>query len=263
MKRRKRLPEWTASTLCLALCLAFAAVGCGSDVGPEEGSPEQIIAEAIDRYGGVQFQSVRISFEFRGTPFEVVRDDGRFRYQRTVTDSLGVSVTEVMENEGTWIEIGDSRSDLDAARIYDLETAVNSVVYFGFLPFRLDDDAVQLRHLGSATVAGLPYHKIEVTFRQEGGGVDWDARFVHWIHRDEATLDYLAYRYSRDGGGSRFRRAVNRREVGGLLVQDYENYAADPEPSDIAEYDRLYEEEALRLLSMVELEGVEVGMIVR
>jgi hypothetical protein len=51
---------------------------------------------------------------------------------------------------------------------------------------------------------------------------------------------------------------VNRRDVAGLTIQDYENYAGDSATPDVAELDRLYEEGALELLSMVELERVEV-----
>jgi hypothetical protein len=35
----------------------------------------------------------------------------------------------------------------------------------------------------------------------------------------------LAYNYITDGGGVRFRSAINKRRVNGLLVQDYINYA--------------------------------------
>ena len=38
-------------------------------------------------------------------------------------------------------------------------------------------------------------------------------------------IDYLAYNYITDGGGVRFRSAINKRRVNGLLVQDYINYA--------------------------------------
>ncbi len=239
------------SLLVLLLPVTFACQ-------PEDDEATQIIAQSIERYGGDVFDNVHIRFDFRGAPFQVIRDDGRFRYQRAVTDSVGGIATEVMENEGTWAEVEGARVELSPEGVYSLETAVNSVVYFGFLPFRLDDSAAILANLGSAEVESEPYHKIEVTFEQEGGGLDWDTRFVFWIHQNEATLDYLAYRYTRDGGGARFRRAINRREVGGLLIQDYENYAGDPEPRDIAEFDRSLENGTVELLSTVELEAVQV-----
>ena len=240
-------------------CVALLTV-CACQAGDE--TPSNIITTSIELYGGDLFKESQIRFDFRGAPFEVTQGGGRYRYQRVLTDSVGATVTEVMENEGSWTEIRGTRVELSPDQVYELETAVNSVVYFGFLPFRLDDSAVILSDLGDTVVSGEPYHKIEATFEREGGGVDWDTRFVFWIHGETATLDYFAYRYSRDGGGARFRRAVNRREVGGLLVQDYENYAGTPEPDDISEFDRALEQDAVELLSMVELEDVEVVPVV-
>lgn len=189
----------------------------------------------------------------------MVRDRGRFFYERSYEEPMGAIVREWMTNEETGWEVDGDRQELDARERDRVETAVNSVVYFGFLPFRLLDPAVQLRDLGTEEVGGEPYRMVEVTFQEEGGGQDWEDRFVYWFHQDRHTLDYLAYRYHRDGGGTRFRRAVNRREVGGLLVQDYENFRAPGGISDIAEYTRLHQDGALELLSRIELEDLTVA----
>jgi hypothetical protein len=218
-----------------------------------------VIRRSIEVHGGQAFNDIRLEWDFRGVPFEVILDDGRFRYQRTVADSLGQPVVEVMENSGTWIEVGGQRQELDDVSRSRLETAVNSVVYFGFLPFKLDDPPVQPADLGRAEVEGQPYRKIEVTFRQDGGGPDWEDRFVYWIHETDGTLDYLAYREAAEVETTRFRKAVNRREIGGLLVQDYENYTGDPEVGDIAAYDELFEAGTLRLVSMVEFDDLVVN----
>jgi hypothetical protein len=205
------------------------------------------------------FDQIHISWGFREIPFEVTRDNGVFRYQRTIADSLGQTIVEVMENEGSWIEVNGDRQDLDSRSRTQLETAVNSVVYFGFLPFRLDDSVVQLADLGTVEVDGEPYQKVEVTFPQEGGGPDWEDRFIYWFHQGDRTLDYLAYREAAEVETTRFRRAVNRRMVGDLMVQDYENYTGDPDVGNVADYDRLFEEGALRLVSMVEFDNLAVS----
>ncbi|MEX2531853.1 MAG: DUF6503 family protein [Gemmatimonadota bacterium] len=230
----------------------------------EEVAPDpvtQIVESSIERHGGPLFESSRIGFTFRGARFEVERVGGRFRHSRRYADSHGRSVVEVMDNDGTRKEVDGAAVPLGPDERAATELAVNSVVYFAFLPFRLGDPAVRLRSLGAAEVHGAPYEKVEVTFHREGGGVDWDDRFVYWIHADDHTLDYLAHRYHRDGGGIRFRRAVNRRENGGLLVQDYENYRPVGEVADIADLDRRFEAGDLELLSLIELEEVEVAPI--
>lgn len=233
---------------------AIALVGCDT---PAEG-PESVVAESIQAHGGRAFDRVHVRWAFREVPFEVIRDNGQFRYQRTVSDSLGQAIVEVMENEGSWIEVGGTRQEIDPQRRARLETAVNSVVFFGFLPFKLDDPPVRATDLGSADVDGQPYRKIQVTFRREGGGPDWEDRHIFWFHETDHTLDYLAYREVADVETTRFRRAINRREVGGILVQDYENYTGDPEVEDVADYDQLFEGGGLRLVSMVEFDDLEI-----
>jgi hypothetical protein len=243
----------------LSIAAAATALAATSGCRLPADSPSSIVDEAIEAHGGSLFEDSRIRFTFRGVRFELFRDDGRFRYERTYRDPLSRVVSEVMDNEGTRVFVNgveEPLSDEDRARV---EYDVNSVVYFAFLPFRLRDPAARLAGLAPDTVGGEPYHRIEVTFEEEGGGVDSDVRFVHWIHASSGTLDYLAYRYSRDGGGVRFRRGVNRREIGGLLVQDFENYAPPGEVDDIAELARSYEAGSLDLLSVVALEEVEVA----
>ena len=248
-------PNTHRLSLCGAVGLALLLSSCHEEVK----DTAAIVQESIEHYGGDVFDRIHISWGFREIPFEVTRDNGVFRYQRTIEDSLGQTIVEVMENEGSWIEVNGERQDLDSRSRTQLETAVNSVVYFGFLPFRLDDSVVQLADLGTVEVDGEPYQKVEVTFPQEGGGRDWEDRFIYWFHQGDRTLDYLAYREATEVETTRFRRAVNRRMVGGLMVQDYENYTGDPDVGNVADYDRLFEAGVLRLVSMVEFDDLEVS----
>lgn len=72
-------------------------------------------------------------------------------------------------------------------------------------------------------------------------------------------MDYFAYEYQRDEGGSRFRKAYNQREVGGILFADYINYEG-PYPTDsLASFDKFYEQGKLEELSVIESENVEVN----
>ncbi len=239
----------------ILLLLPLLALSCAGPGDPAA----QVVEESIRTHGGAEFERSQVTFQFREADFRVIRDQGRFLYERTFTDSDGRLIREGMENDETWREVEGERTSLSPQDRARVETAVNSVVYFGFLPFRLDDPAVVLRDLGEGEVGGEPYRKIEVTFLEEGGGGDWEDRFVYWFHARDHTLDYLAYRFDPGSDGTRFRRAVNRRSVGDIVVQDYENYAAVEDISDIAEYDALLGSDGLRLVSMVELEGVEVS----
>lgn len=220
-------------------------------------TPTRTVEQAIQQHGGERFERMEVHFDFRGDAYRVVRDEGRFLYERKYRQD-GTSIRDWMTNEATGREVDGQPVSLQDHERASLETTVNSVVYFGFLPFRLLDPAATHRDLGETRIGGEPYRAVEVTFQEEGGGRDWEDRFVYWFHRDQNTLDYLAYRFETDDGGSRFRRAVNRREVGGLLIQDWENFTADPEIPDIAVYPELLGSPDLRLVSRVELENVRV-----
>lgn len=236
-------------------------VSLGLTAGCAEVDPAQRAVErAIQVHGAESLDEAQVTFSFRGQEFRMVHSDGRFLYERSRTDTLGARIREWMDNEGTAREVDGVVEALDDQERARVETGVHSVVYFGFLPFRLQDPAVRLRDLGRSEVEGRGYRKVEVTFQQEGGGPDWEDRFVYWFDEGEGTLDYLAYRYHRDGGGTRFRRAVNRRWVDGVIVQDYQNFRPLQPVDDIAEFDRLLQARELELVSMVELEDVEISV---
>lgn len=219
-----------------------------------------MVEAALEAHGMADLPPTTVAFTFRDAHFTVERSGGRFRYTRTFTDSLGRAVRQVLANDTLYQHLDGRPDPLDEAERRRLETAVNSVVYFALLPLALADPAVRTRYLGAATVEGAPYHEVEVTFAPEGGGRDWEDRFVYWFHRERHTMDFLAYRYHTDGGGTRFRRAINPRTVGGLRLADYENYTADADTLFLAieRYDSLLAAGALRRVSSVALADVRV-----
>ena len=226
--------------------------------GPSEA--QRIVDEAIAAHGGQVLDHAVVEFDFRGQHFVVRRDGGRFHYDRTYTDSTGASVREVLSSDSLYRAVSGDRVDLSQEERRAVETAVNSVVYFAFLPYRLNDPAVQKRLLGTDTLRGATYDVVEVTFEQQGGGRDWQDRFVYWFHQSRHTMDYLAYHYHTDGGGSRFREATNPRTVDGLRVADYLNYTApgDTMGPGVERYADLLEQGALEKVSEVRLENVRV-----
>lgn len=245
---------YNRTILLLVLCLS----GCGS------GDPAQrVVDRAIDVHGGDHLDRVVIEFDFREYHYTFRLDGGLFRYERARMDSVGY-IRDVLHNDGFFREIDGERVALPDERAEAFASSVNSVAYFALLPFKLSDEAARKRHLGTETIDSEPYHEIEVTFRPEGGGRDYRDRFVYWIHREHYTMDYLAYDYVSDEGGTRFRKAVNPRSIGGLRFQDYENYRSETidRPGDpIEDLNEEFEAGALELVSMIEKENVTVRPI--
>ena len=73
-------------------------------------------------------------------------------------------------------------------------------------------------------------------------------------------MDYLAYLYHTDGGGMRFREAINPRRVNGVLIQDYINFKPEDESMDINNISELYENGELEELSRIINEGVAISI---
>ncbi|MEM9998421.1 MAG: DUF6503 family protein [Bacteroidota bacterium] len=228
-----------------------------------------LLDTTIAVHGGDVLDRARMGFVFRGTPFTLTRDGGRFAYERTRTDEDGQRIRDVFSNDGLRREIVGGESNgaavsMDAREIRRTETAVNSVAYFSLLPYPLRDPAVVPRYLGQDVVAGEPYERVEVTFAQDGGGRDWQDRFVYWLHAEDRTMDYLAYSYELSPGadgpndtGHRFREAFNVRTINGVRVQDYHHYTADG-LAQLDDYAVLVGTDGLRLVSEVVLDSVTV-----
>jgi len=246
--------------LGILLILPLFTVGCTYD-----NEPEAIIQKTIETHGGDKLYNSNIAFTFRGDRFERSYQNGRFRYARTFTDTLGQTVYEAINNDSTWREIDGQPVSLSDSTKANIHESINSIIYFGFLPFKLDDEAVNERYIGTATINGSPYHEIEITFDKQGGGKDYQDRFVYWIHRNKYTIDYFAYHYHIDGGGVRFREAYNRRSINGIRFQNYRNYkpVSDsllPEYK-IERFDELLKNNQLKLVSRVAIDSVSVKLL--
>lgn len=252
-----RLPPTILVLVLVVVGVPFIGA-CGG--GPSE---ERIIRRAIDAHGGDHLDGKRIEFDFREYHYTIIHDGGRFQYERERPDSIGF-IRDVINNDGFYREIDGRRIALPEDRAAAYFSSLNSVAYFVLLPFKLVDDAVQARLLSDTEIRGEPYHEIEVTFSPDGGGRDYQDRFVYWIHRDNHTMDYLAYDYVTDETGTRFREAYNVRTVGGIRFQDYNNYTSSEidSPGDpIERLEDLFERDELELLSTIESNNITVEPI--
>jgi uncharacterized protein DUF6503 len=218
----------------------------------------ELINAAIEAHGGSNYASSEIQFDFRGNHFRVVLEGNKFMYERTYTDTLGESIREVISNKGKRKFINGNEIVLDEKGKSKIDGAVNSVVYFTLLPFPLKDKAVIKRYLGDAEINGSSYSKVEVLFEEVGGGEDFEDRYVYWINNEKNTVDYLAYYFHVNGGGSRFRKMVNPRNAGGILFFDQENYTSKLIDKNIEGYDKIYADGNLEKVSDVILENVSV-----
>jgi len=222
--------------------------------------PKKIIANAIEAHGGQDYDGKHISFSFRDRDYDVYLNSGQFTYERMWEDSIG-NVHDVLTNEGFTRKVNGKEMVLSAEDETIYTNSLNSVVYFALLPQPLTDPAVNATYLGADTINSEQYYKVRVTFDQAGGGTDFDDVFVYWFHQDKHTMDYLAYEFHVNGGGTRFREAYNVREVNGLRFADFINYTDTLHQFPLEEYNIQFTSQQVQELSRIDLENVQVEVI--
>jgi hypothetical protein len=224
-----------------------------------EKNAQQIIDAAIAAHGGKTFENVSIDFDFRGRHYQSKRENGKFTYTRSFTDSTG-RYRDELSNAGFVRYKNDSIIDLPDERVKAFTNSVNSVLYFALLPYGLNDEAVVKTRQNDITVNGKKYFTVKVTFKQEGGGTDFDDEFIYWINTKTFTVDYMAYSYNSEGGGLRFREAYNPQVVGGIRFQNYNNFKPEDEQNTtLEELMNLFIIGGLKPLSQIEMENIEVS----
>lgn len=221
---------------------------------------QSIIDKAIEEHGGDAYEHSRISFDFRDVYYTAKHQNGQFVYTRFFPDSLG-GIRDSLTNDGFSRSINGQKVDLSFEEDSMYTNSVNSVIYFALLPYKLNDPAVNKKLLEETTISGEPYYEIEVTFDQQGGGDDYQDRYMYWIHRNDYTMDYLAYRFQVDGGGTRFRDAKNVRRVNGILFADYNNFGSPEMQHPLEDYENYFMSDTLTKVSEVNLENIEVELL--
>ncbi|MDA9906627.1 hypothetical protein N9922_00160 [Cyclobacteriaceae bacterium] len=206
---------------------------------------QEVIDQAIIAHGQNLFENATLSFSFRDKQYSARRSDTSYAYTRSFKD--GSALIEDMlinsthfsrKKNGVSIEVSKEWAD-------KYSRSINSVLYFFQLPYLLNDLAVKKTDQGIKQIKGESYHQIKVSFQIENGGDDFEDEYLYWVNVNNYEIDYLAYNYITDGGGVRFRSAINKRRVDGLLVQDYINYAPVDKKMPLSDLITQFEKEAL------------------
>lgn len=221
-------------------------------------APEKIIAESFVYHGSEKIKSASITFDFREFHFEYLHTDSGAIRSRSFKDSLGNSIKDVWSRNSLDRFKNGEKIELTQERTEAYKSSINSVFYFAFLPKSLRDPAVNLTYLDTVLIQEKEYHKVKVTFDQEGGGEDHEDIFIYWFDLNDFSMDYFAYSYETNGGGMRFRSFKNRREIQGVIFQDYINYKPNSDDIALEKTDQAFENGNLKEVSQIELENVKV-----
>ena len=223
---------------------------------------QQIIDKTILCSGADKVANSQIKFQFRDKKYAAIRENGDFRLERTFNKGTSL-IKDVISNNGFKRFIDDIPFTVADSMVVKYQNSVNSVHYFSVLPFGLNDKAVQKKVLPSASINGIAYYKIEISFSEDGGGEDFEDVFVYWIGKDDFLIDYLAYSFHTNGGGKRFRVLKEQCNKNGIRFVDYHNYK--PLKADIAliDLDVSFEKKQLKKVSEIVLEAIEVTLLTK
>lgn len=219
---------------------------------------EKIVDAAIEAHGGAAFEHSKIDFDFRKIHYSIYKTPTAYEYVREFTDSTGL-VRDVLNNAGFVRTVNGVKIDtLSEERVGAFSRSVNSVAYFAFLPYGLNDPAAIKTYLGQTKLGEKEYHLVKVTFQPEGGGEHFEDEFLYWFGKEDFRMEYMAYSYHTDGGGVRMREVSGVVEVGGIRFQNYLNLKPADKNTPVEKMQELYISGNLEKLSEIILENIRV-----
>jgi hypothetical protein len=220
--------------------------------------PQKIVDKAIEVAGGDKFLQSHIEFDFRNRHYIAHRNGGMFSYERVFRDSTG-TVHDFVSNDGFRREVNGTEVNIPDSMKVKYTSSTNSVIYFALLPYGLNDPAVIKEYIGETEIEGQVYYEVKVTFKQEGGGEDFEDEFFYWIHKENFTVDYFAYSFvESDEISFRFRKTFNQQTVNGIRLQDYINYKPENNSIPVDSANEKYIQGKLKELSLIELKNISV-----
>ncbi len=221
-------------------------------------SAQQIVDKSIEISGGDLYNTSDISFDFRDRKYILERIDGK-KVLKRIRKNDTLDLVDIKSPTGFERYINGEAAQLPDSLINSYGNSVNSVHYFAYLPYGLNDPAVNKEYLGEIVIKDKKYYKIKVTFSQENGGDDFDDVYIYWFNTKSYKPDYLAYEFHVNDGGLRFREAFNERTVNGIRFVDYINFKPIKDNQSIYGIDSLFQKGELEILSKIELENVTVN----
>ncbi len=240
----------------LILLVFVGIIGCAEPTP----TAQEVVDQAIDFSGTEKLRNGSATFNFRNISYEYWHEKGTYIYTRIQSDTASNEIKDVLTNEGLVRFINGEEALITEERRAAYTSSVNSVIYFAFLPLWLNDPAVNKSYGDITEIEGKEYHKIKITFAEEGGGEDFEDVFYYWFDVEDYSMDYLAYSYiEKEGTGIRFRKAYNARSVNGVMIQDYVNMKPKSKELKLEEIDEAFINGDLEQLSLIELKNVNIN----
>jgi hypothetical protein len=182
---------------------------------------------------------------------------GEFDLEAAGKVSAGERRVRITNDTVDWWENGEPQA-VDGERRQALRDWVMARIYFTFLPFRLNDESAYKQDLGLEEWDGRDLHKVKVTFTP-GTSTHAQDEYLYWFDPESGRLEQFAYSYATSGGGLRFRRTFNHRQIGGVWFFDQENWGVEGPDLSVDLVSPEYVESAMRHVSTIRLDKIQLG----
>jgi len=223
---------------------------------PDQPTGDQIIQQSIRAHGQSEFMNKKLAFTFRDRRYTSKRTENEYTYTRTWQENDSTTIADKLINSSQFSrQINGEVVSLPDSMVQKYTSSVNSVLYFVQLPYLLTDPAVNATYQGQQKLAGETYDVVKVTFGKGNGGEDFQDEYRYWFNQNGHLMDYLAYSYQTNGGGVRFRKAIDRYSFGNVIFQNYINYEV-PKETPLEEIPELFEKGQLKELSRIVSEDI-------
>ncbi len=242
----------------LLLILGIITVLSCSQKNNKNITAQHIVDKAIEKSGKSTLSKAELKFDFRGKTYASTGDCNNITLKRIQIDQ-DESITDILKPNGKFTRyVNDRMINIADSLAFKHSESINSVHYFVQLPYRLNDNAVQKTYLGIDTINDKAYHKVKVNFKKEGGGTDYQDEYLYWFGYEDFKLNFLAYSFTVNGGGIRFREAYNERYIKGIRFVDYKNYKPISKKTSLEDISKAYQNDQLELLSKIENTNISV-----
>jgi hypothetical protein len=134
---------------------------------------EKVVDHAIESAGGKKYKNSRIQFDFRDIHYSIKRQGKSFVMQRKF-EKDGDWIIDTYSNSGFERKINNQITVVSDSMSSLYQQSINSVFYFALLPYKLNDKAVIKEYQGLKEINEKSFHQIKVTFKQSGGGEDFE-----------------------------------------------------------------------------------------
>lgn len=245
--------------ILLIFILSILIVSCDQN---QTLTAQQIVDKAIDKSGVNRLKNSELAFHFRDKKYHAKRNNGNFRLSRIFIED-SILIEDVLKNEGFERSKDNEIVSIPDTMALKYSESVNSVHYFSKLPLGLNDNAVIKKLLPEVMIKNKEYYKIQISFKKNGGGVDFNDVFIYWFEKGSFHLDYMAYTFHVNGGGMRFRSVTKDTIIKGVRFLNYANFKPKSKFTELALLDQLFQKNELIKASDIDLENINLSIIAK